>query len=48
VLSDLINKAFLLSHPDFHIKNLKFIIDTLRDDFLLDFIFENIRKRLTP
>ncbi|KYM97737.1 hypothetical protein ALC62_11566 [Cyphomyrmex costatus] len=47
VIYELVDKAFLLSHPVFHKKNLKFIIDTLLlNDFPLDFIFANIKKRI--
>ncbi|KYN09092.1 hypothetical protein ALC57_18803 [Trachymyrmex cornetzi] len=47
VIYGLVDKALLLSHPDFHKKNLKLIIDTLLlNDFPLKFIFENIKKRI--
>jgi len=43
----LIDRAFLLSHPMFHQKNIEFIIDTLVENgYPLDFIFDKIRSRL--
>jgi len=43
----LIDRAFLLSHPRFHQKNIEFIIDILMGNgYPLDFIFEKIRSRL--
>ncbi|KYM97837.1 hypothetical protein ALC62_11470 [Cyphomyrmex costatus] len=47
VIFGLVDKAFLLSHPNFHEKNLKFIIDILLlNDYPLDFIFDNVSKRI--
>ncbi|KYN00647.1 hypothetical protein ALC62_08581 [Cyphomyrmex costatus] len=47
VIYGLVDKAFLLSHPEFHKKNLKFIIDILMlNDYPLDFIFEKVNKRI--
>jgi len=43
----LIDRAFLLSHPMFHQKNIEFIIDTLVENgYPLNFIFDKIRSRL--
>jgi len=47
VIMGLADRAFLLSHPDFHQKNLIFVIKTLlRNDYPLDFIFNVISNRL--
>ncbi|KAM0724705.1 hypothetical protein ACS0PU_009089 [Formica fusca] len=43
----LVDRAFLLSHPQFHQKNLDFIIKILLDNnYPLDFIFQTIFNRL--
>jgi len=43
----LTDRAFLLSHPMFHQKNIEFIIDILLlNGYPLDLIFEKIRSRL--
>jgi len=43
----MVDRAFLLSHPRFHQRNLKFIIETfLSNNYLLKFIFDTIHKRL--
>jgi len=43
----LINRAFLLSHPRFHQKNIKFIIGLLLDNgYPLNLIFEKINDRI--
>jgi len=43
----MMDRAFLLSHPRFHQKNLNFIIETfLSNDYPLQFIFDTIHKRL--
>jgi len=43
----LIDRAFLLSHPKFHQKNIEFAIELLLDNgYPLDFIFDKINDRL--
>ena len=43
----LFDRAFLLSHPDFHQKNLEFVIDCLLDNgYPLSFLFDVLRDRL--
>jgi predicted DNA-binding ArsR family transcriptional regulator len=43
----LVDRAFLLSHPDFHQKNLVFIVTVLlENDYPLKFIFETIAERI--
>ena len=43
----MVDRAFLLSHPQYHQKNLSFIIETLlNNDYPLDFIFETVNVRL--
>jgi len=43
----LIDRMFLFSHPDFHEKNLTFIIKILTDnDYPIDFILKTIINRL--
>jgi len=43
----MIDRAFLLSHPKYHQKNLNFIIETfLGDGYPLNFIFDTISTRL--
>jgi len=43
----LVDRAFLLSHPEFHEKNLKFVIRTLLDnDYPLNFIFKVMTNRI--
>jgi len=43
----LVDKVFTLSHPKFHGKNLKFIIETvLNNNYPIDFIFSNINQRI--
>ena len=47
VVIGLVDRAFLLSHPKFHEKNLELIVNILLDnDYPLDFIFKVIRERL--
>ncbi|KYN15050.1 hypothetical protein ALC57_12739 [Trachymyrmex cornetzi] len=47
VVIGMIDRAFLLSYPKFHNKNIVFIIKTLlNNDYPLDFIFDNINARL--
>jgi len=44
---NLVDRAFLLSHPDFHQKNIELCIKLLLDNgYPLDLIFEKINKRL--
>jgi len=43
----LVDRAFLLSHPEFHQKNFEFIIKILlENDYPLDFIFNTISSRI--
>jgi hypothetical protein len=43
----MVDRAFLLSHPRYHQKNIKFIIDTLlSNDYPLTFIFDTINTRI--
>jgi len=43
----MVDRAFLLSHPRFHKKNLNFKIEMfLSNNYPLQFIFDTIRKRL--
>jgi len=43
----MIDRAFLLSHPKHHEKNLEFIIETfINNDYPLKFIFDTINVRL--
>ncbi|KYN18252.1 hypothetical protein ALC57_09445 [Trachymyrmex cornetzi] len=43
----LVGKVFSLSHPSFHSKNFKLIINILlNNDYPINFIFEHIKKRL--
>jgi len=43
----LVDRMFLLSHPEFHQKNLTFIIEILlENDYPLEFIFNTIRTRI--
>jgi len=43
----LIDRAFLLSHPEFHKKNFEFVIRTLlNNDYPIDFIFHVMSDRL--
>jgi hypothetical protein len=43
----MIDRAFLLSHPQYHQKNLELIGETLlSNDYLIEFIFETINARL--
>lgn len=43
----LVDRAFLLSHPRFHEKNLKLIVSILLyNDYSLEFIFSTINERL--
>ena len=43
----LFDKAFLLSHPDFHKKNLELAINCLLNNgYPLTFIFDTLRERL--
>jgi len=47
VIINMVDRAFLLSHPKYHIKNLNFIIETfLGNDYPLNFVFETIYNRL--
>jgi len=42
-----IDRAFLLAHPKYHEKNLRFIIDTFKsNDYPVEFIFNVINSRL--
>ena len=42
-----IDRAFLLPHPQYHQKNLRFIVETLlNNDYPIDFVFETINARL--
>jgi len=44
---NMIDRAFLLSHPKFHQKNFNFIIDMLlSNDYPIRFIFDIISTRL--
>jgi len=46
-LYSLIDRAFLLSHPKFHQKNIEFVINLLLDNgYPLDFIFDKTNNRL--
>jgi len=41
------DRAFLLSHPKFHEKNLKFIVETfINNNYPLQFIFNVIHMRI--
>jgi len=43
----MMDRAFLLSHPRFYQRNLKFIIETfLSNEYPLKFIFDTIHRRL--
>ena len=47
VIMGMVDKAFFLSHPEFHQKNLELIINILlNNDYPLDFIFKTIKTRL--
>jgi len=47
VIMGMVDRAFFLSHPDFHQKNLESIVNILlNNDYPLDFIFKTIRTRL--
>jgi len=46
VIISMIDRVFLLSHPRFHEKNLKFIIKTFINNYPLQFIFDIIHMRL--
>jgi hypothetical protein len=47
VVMSLVDRAFLLSHPKYHGKNLELIVSILlNNDYPLDFIFKTIRERL--
>lgn len=44
---ELFDRAFLLSHPIFHIKNIEWVIEILlRNGYPLEFIFQTFHKRL--
>jgi len=44
---NLVDRAFLLSHPHFHEKNFKFVISTLlNNDYSLKFIFRVMSDRI--
>jgi len=43
---NLIDRAFLLSHPKFHQKNLEFAIELLLDNDPLNLIFKKVNDRL--
>ncbi|KYN27975.1 hypothetical protein ALC57_02611 [Trachymyrmex cornetzi] len=46
-IMDMVDRAFLLSAPKYHRKNLIFVIETLlMNDYPLDFIFKTINERL--
>jgi len=46
-LMNMVDRAFLLSHPKYHTKNLEFIINTfVLNDYPLDFIFNTMNSRL--
>jgi len=43
----MIDRVFLLSHPRFHEKNLKFVVETfVSNNYSLQFIFDRIHMRL--
>jgi len=43
----LVDRAFLLSHPEFHKKNLEFVIRILlNNDYPLNFIFKVMTNRI--
>lgn len=43
----MVDRAFFLSHPKYHHKNLNFIIKTfLKNDYTTKFIFDTINSRL--
>ncbi|KYN36141.1 hypothetical protein ALC56_09516 [Trachymyrmex septentrionalis] len=47
VITEMIDRAILLSSSKFHYKNMKFIVNTLlHNDYPIDFIFNNINSRL--
>lgn len=47
VIIGLVDKIFRLSHPQFHDKNLKLIVNILiNNDYSINFIFTTIRKRI--
>jgi len=44
---DLVDKAFLLSYPEFHQKNFELIIKILlKNDYPLGFMFNSIASRI--
>ena len=47
VVIEMIDRTVFWAHPKFHSKNIIFIIETLvKNDYPLDFIFDNINARL--
>jgi len=47
IIISMIDRAFLLSHPKYHEKNLKFIIETfINNNYPLQFIFDTTYMRL--
>jgi len=47
IISSLVDRAFLLSHPRYHKKNLEFCINTLLDNgYSLKLIFQTMNNRL--
>jgi len=46
-INSLIDRAFLLSHPTFHKKNLEFVVEVLLDNgYPLELIFEKMNSRI--
>jgi len=46
IIIDMVDRAFLLSEPKFHEKNLTLVINTLNNDYPLNFIFNTVNNRL--
>ena len=42
----MVDRTILLSSPKFHYKNIKFIANTLLNDYPIDFIFNTINSHL--
>jgi len=48
VITNMVDKILLLSHPEFHEKNFSFLINMLlNNNYPLDLIFSSIKKRLS-
>jgi len=47
VITGLIDRAFLLSHPEFHQKNIELVVRVLlQNDYPLGLVFSTIRSRI--